>query len=232
MKEKDPELTVLGRWQVICSAMNNASRNPSVITTITVEELSKFLWHPSKLKHLYTTFATFYITTELLVDSSGSRSSHQLLNFDSDVFQCTLEVIALSAGVGTRAKIVASRNGKYTWACGRNANIKPQRRKLQLYIPNKNSDWINPLKLRFSVKIRDDTIPEMPQNGGEIWLKKPQMIALSGTMECSIFVMFLNRHWNLNLCLLFLYELSSPGIIYTNDAHKTTQRCDYDGMPS
>lgn len=33
---------------------------------------------------------------------------------------------------------------------------------------NKNSDWINPLKLRFSVKIRDDTTPEMPQNGGEI----------------------------------------------------------------
>uniref|UniRef100_F1KQ70 Integrin alpha ina-1 n=1 Tax=Ascaris suum TaxID=6253 RepID=F1KQ70_ASCSU len=166
----------------------------------------------------------FYITTELSVDLSGPRSSHQLLNFDSDVFQCTLEVIALSAGVGTRAKIVASRNEKYIWACGRSANIKPQTRKLQLYIPNKNSDWINPLKLRFSVKIRDDTTPEMPQNGGEIVdLNKFPVLNKFGS-EHSFNIHFNKKCGSDNICTCDLQlQPVLPGISKEDDGTYVTQ---------
>uniref|UniRef100_A0A183V741 Integrin_alpha2 domain-containing protein n=1 Tax=Toxocara canis TaxID=6265 RepID=A0A183V741_TOXCA len=167
---------------------------------------------------------TFYITTDLSVDSSSSRSSHQLLNFDADVFQCTLEVIPLNVGVGTRAKIVASNGEKYIWACGRNANIKSQIRKHHLYIPKKNSDWINPLKLRFSVKIRDDSTPEMPANGGKIVdLNKFPVLNKFGS-EHTFNVPFNKKCGSDNICTCDLHlQPVLPGISKEEDGTYVTQ---------
>ncbi|KHN71986.1 Integrin alpha ina-1 [Toxocara canis] len=166
----------------------------------------------------------FYITTDLSVDSSSSRSSHQLLNFDADVFQCTLEVIPLNVGVGTRAKIVASNGEKYIWACGRNANIKSQIRKHHLYIPKKNSDWINPLKLRFSVKIRDDSTPEMPANGGKIVdLNKFPVLNKFGS-EHTFNVPFNKKCGSDNICTCDLHlQPVLPGISKEEDGTYVTQ---------
>ncbi|VDK85685.1 unnamed protein product [Litomosoides sigmodontis] len=110
----------------------------------------------------------FLISTELSVDKTNIKNSSKLLNFDSDVFKCKLEVVAISSGVGTRARILESRKENYTWNCGRGANQKPQIKNHKLFITNTNSDWINPIKLRFSVRLRNEVTPQMPRNGGKI----------------------------------------------------------------
>ncbi|MCP9258136.1 Protein CBR-INA-1 [Dirofilaria immitis] len=92
----------------------------------------------------------------------------ELLNFDIDVFKCLLQVVAISSGVGTRARILESRKENYTWNCGRGANQKAQIKKHKLFITNTNNDWINPIKLRFSVRLRNEAVPYMPRNGDKI----------------------------------------------------------------
>lgn len=109
----------------------------------------------------------FVITTELSIDSRNSKSA-QLLDFDRDVFKCTLEVIAANSGIGTRAKIVATGSEKYSWDCGRNTNVRSQKKRHVLFIPDQNMDWINPLKMRFSVRILNESSPEMPREGDAI----------------------------------------------------------------
>ncbi|MFH4973715.1 hypothetical protein AB6A40_000424 [Gnathostoma spinigerum] len=172
-----------------------------------------------------TSFAKscFTITTEVSVDSEGSRSPH-LLNFDSDVFKCVLEVIPMSTGIGRRAKFVDNRREMYEWNCGRNTNRRPQRRKHKIYIPKGNNDWINPIRLHFLVKIRDQMTPEIPRDGGiRVDLNKFPMLNMFGS-EVRTVIPF-NKKCGLDdicMCDLTLQPVL-PGISQEEDGSYVTQ---------
>ncbi|VDN59548.1 unnamed protein product [Dracunculus medinensis] len=150
----------------------------------------------------------FSVTTELSVDSLNSRST-RLLDFSTNVFECMLEVVPLNVGIGSRARIVSSGDEKYTWNCGRN---------------NKNSDWINAIKLRFSVRLRNDAKPTLPKNGEQlIDLNNFPVLNKFGSED------FASIHFNKkcgldNICTCDL-QLQSvlPGISKADDSTYMTQ---------
>ncbi|KAK6102226.1 Integrin alpha family protein [Brugia pahangi] len=166
----------------------------------------------------------FSISTELSVDKTNIKNSSKLLNFDSDVFKCMLEVIAMSSGVGTRARILESRKENYTWNCGRGANQKPQIKNHKLFITNTNSDWINPIKLRFSVQLRNEAIPKMPRNGGKI-VDMNLYPVLNKYGSEDTFIIHFNRKCGVdNVCTSDLQLLAVlPGISQEEDGTYVTQ---------
>ncbi|VDK73530.1 unnamed protein product, partial [Onchocerca ochengi] len=166
----------------------------------------------------------FSISTELSVDKTSVKNSSKLLNFDGEVFKCMLQVIAMSSGVGTRARILESRKENYTWNCGRGANHKPQIKKHKLFITNTNNDWINPIKLRFSVRLRNEAVPRMPRNGDKI-VNMNLYPVLNKYGSEDTFIIHFNRKCGVdNVCISDLQlRAVLPGISQDEDGTYITQ---------
>ncbi|CEF65392.1 Integrin alpha chain family and FG-GAP repeat and Integrin alpha beta-propellor repeat and Integrin alpha-2 domain-containing protein [Strongyloides ratti] len=106
----------------------------------------------------------FEFTTILSMNPSYSKE--KLVDYTKDVFICQLETLPSQLGVDRRAKIYGSKDG-YTlnWECGKNLNKQSQRKSHKLFISKDNTDWLNPLKLKFSVSIKDQSKPTLPNEG-------------------------------------------------------------------
>uniref|UniRef100_A0A0K0DXE3 Integrin_alpha2 domain-containing protein n=1 Tax=Strongyloides stercoralis TaxID=6248 RepID=A0A0K0DXE3_STRER len=106
----------------------------------------------------------FDFTTILSMNPSYSKE--KLVDYTKDVFICHLETLSFQSGVDKRVKIYGSRDGySLNWECGKNLNKQSQRKIHKLYISKDNTDWLNPLKLKFSVSIKDQTKTSLPDEG-------------------------------------------------------------------
>ncbi|VDN07933.1 unnamed protein product [Thelazia callipaeda] len=169
----------------------------------------------------------FSISTELSADKATLNNSSKLLNFDnSDVFKCTLQVVPVSAGIGTRARILESRKENFTWNCGRNINQRPQIKHHKLFITNTNNDWINPIKLQFSVRLRNEAKPEMPRSGEKIVdMNLYPVLNKYGSQDTFIVSIHFNRKCGTdNVCTSDLQlKAVLPGISQEKDGSYVTQ---------
>ncbi|KHJ93636.1 FG-GAP repeat protein [Oesophagostomum dentatum] len=109
----------------------------------------------------------FPLDLEISVERDSSRGA-ELIDFNSNVFTCNLEVIPVNHGVPLRAHIDASASTNHSWPCGQGAHRKPQKYTEMIYIPEHDDsakDWINPLKFRFTVQIKNERKPTHPSEG-------------------------------------------------------------------
>uniref|UniRef100_A0A0N5A4U7 Integrin_alpha2 domain-containing protein n=1 Tax=Parastrongyloides trichosuri TaxID=131310 RepID=A0A0N5A4U7_PARTI len=106
----------------------------------------------------------FELTTILSMNPSYSKE--KLVDYTKDVFICQLESLPFQSGVDKRGKIVGSKDGfLLTWECGRNLNNQPQKKIHKIFVSKDNTDWLNPLKLKFSVSIKDQVKATLPDEG-------------------------------------------------------------------
>ncbi|GMS89597.1 hypothetical protein PENTCL1PPCAC_11772, partial [Pristionchus entomophagus] len=104
---------------------------------------------------------------KLSIEVEHSEST-KLINLNENVFSCTLEVLEFEKGkVPRRALIAPSDKISHTWACGRNAHKGKIEYDHTIFIPSDeaSSDWLNPLKLKFSAKLSDERKPEVVREG-------------------------------------------------------------------
>ncbi|KAF8357198.1 ina-1, partial [Pristionchus pacificus] len=104
---------------------------------------------------------------KLSIEVEHSEST-KLINLNENVFTCTLEVLEFEKGkVPRRALIAPSDKISHTWACGRNAHKGKVEYDHTVFIPSDeaSSDWLNPLKLKFSAKLLDERKPEIVREG-------------------------------------------------------------------
>ncbi|KAK6742648.1 hypothetical protein RB195_010107 [Necator americanus] len=112
----------------------------------------------------------FPLYLEISVQQDSLRGA-DLVDFNSNVFTCNLEVIPINQGVPLRAQIDASLSTNHSWPCGQGAHRKPQIYTKVIYIPEHDDsvkDWINPLKFRFTVQIKNERKPLHPKEGHPI----------------------------------------------------------------
>ncbi|CAJ0598713.1 unnamed protein product [Cylicocyclus nassatus] len=112
----------------------------------------------------------FPLELEITVEKDSSRGA-DLVDFNANVFTCNLEVIPVSQGVALRGHIGASASTNHSWPCGQGAHRRPQKYTEMIYIPEHDElakDWINPLKFRFTVQIRNERKPSHPSEGSPI----------------------------------------------------------------
>ncbi|XGW15891.1 hypothetical protein V3C99_001385 [Haemonchus contortus] len=112
----------------------------------------------------------FPLDLEIFVDHDPSKGA-DLVDFNSNVFICNLEVIPVRQGVPLRASIARSASTNHSWPCGRDAHRRKQKYTETIYIPendNAAKDWINPLKFRFTVRIMNERKPSHPAEGRPI----------------------------------------------------------------
>ncbi|CAJ0580785.1 unnamed protein product, partial [Mesorhabditis spiculigera] len=111
----------------------------------------------------------FDLTLSLIVE--GGAAKKHLVDYKNDVFICNLEVLPFAPGIAPRATIRSSHSPhNHTWPCGKNAHTHTQDYVKQIDIPDTASthDWINPLKFRFTVRIKDEKKPVFPRQGGPL----------------------------------------------------------------
>ncbi|CAJ0943125.1 unnamed protein product, partial [Mesorhabditis belari] len=111
----------------------------------------------------------FDLKLTLMVEGNGARK--QLVDYKSDVFICNLEVLPMAKGVPLRAHVRGANNPQnYTWPCGKNAHLSTQEYFQQIDIPNNaaSQDWVNPLKFRFTVRIKNEKKPILPKQGAPL----------------------------------------------------------------
>ncbi|EPB72084.1 FG-GAP repeat protein [Ancylostoma ceylanicum] len=109
----------------------------------------------------------FPLDLEISVDRDSSKGA-DLVDFNSNVFTCNLEVIPVNQGVPLRAHIDASASTNHSWPCGQGAHRNTQKYTEVIYIPEHDDsvkDWINPLKFRFTVQIKNERKPLHPAEG-------------------------------------------------------------------
>ncbi|KIH57930.1 FG-GAP repeat protein [Ancylostoma duodenale] len=109
----------------------------------------------------------FPLDLEISVDRGSSKGA-DLVDFNSNVFTCNLEVIPFNQGVPLRAHIDASASTNHSWPCGQGAHRNTQKYTEIIYIPEHDDsvkDWINPLKFRFTVQIKNERKPLHPAEG-------------------------------------------------------------------
>ncbi|KAK6014762.1 FG-GAP repeat protein [Ostertagia ostertagi] len=112
----------------------------------------------------------FPLDLEIFVDHDPSKGA-DLVDFNSNVFTCNLEVIPVKQGVPLRGFIASSASTNHSWPCGRDAHRRRQKYIETIYIPendNAAKDWINPLKFRFTVRIMNERKPFHPAEGRPI----------------------------------------------------------------
>ncbi|CAD6185818.1 unnamed protein product [Caenorhabditis auriculariae] len=103
----------------------------------------------------------------IFVDAETSKGA-DFVDFNNDVFICNLEAIPARADVPVRAVIEGNHSNNFSWPCGSNAHRQRQSYKQIIYIPAHDQaakDWVNPLKFRFTVRIRNERKPAQPQQG-------------------------------------------------------------------
>ncbi|VDL77756.1 unnamed protein product [Nippostrongylus brasiliensis] len=109
----------------------------------------------------------FPLELEIFVDRDPTKGA-DLVDFNSNVFVCNIEVIPVKQGVAQRGHVARSGSTNYSWPCGRDAHRGPQKYSQVIYIPendNAAKDWINPLKFRFTVQIMNERKPSFPSEG-------------------------------------------------------------------
>ncbi|GMR42590.1 hypothetical protein PMAYCL1PPCAC_12785, partial [Pristionchus mayeri] len=107
----------------------------------------------------------FKLKLSIEVDKTEST---KLINLNENAFTCKLEVLEFEKGkVPRRALIAPSDKITHTWPCGRNAHKGKVEYEHTVFIPSDeaSSDWLNPLKFKFSAKLLDERKPEVVREG-------------------------------------------------------------------
>ncbi|KAK6025953.1 FG-GAP repeat protein, partial [Ostertagia ostertagi] len=123
-----------------------------------------------EIVHAVLKHGEFSLDLEIFVDHDPSKGA-DLVDFNSNVFTCNLEVIPVKQGVPLRGFIASSASTNHSWPCGRDAHRRRQKYIETIYIPendNAAKDWINPLKFRFTVRIMNERKPFHPAEGRPI----------------------------------------------------------------
>lgn len=109
----------------------------------------------------------FPLDMVIFIDSAATQGA-DFVDFNTDVFTCNLEVVSVRSDVALRARIAESHSTNHSWPCGSHAHERKRSYPLNIYIPaNEQSakDWVNPLKFKFSVSIRNERKPDQPGQG-------------------------------------------------------------------
>lgn len=95
----------------------------------------------------------FSLSLKTSVRTINRNDTASILNMNDEPYQCELSIVPYAKGMPARAVFKNTRSASTTWPCGRYSIDYEQRQDHEIYIPFANQDWINPIKLNFTLRM-------------------------------------------------------------------------------